>query len=254
MTASTRSTRKNTAALLHIPRQLSAMDQYLDQISAFTNSFDVETIELSDPRVLLSAAFGLSLLSTLLPPTRILNSSTLQELVEGTFLGGGKSLKRVYKASQDGWSAVDFHSKVDGMGSAVVVARTLSGKIVGGFNPNGWRSSDDYYSSTTAFLFVIEGSRTIRKYPVLRGGGANAAVFDYATGGACFGTEDFLLGPPKAAVLGGFAGPDLENTSTNAGDLRQGVSNFAVTYARDSKWPVRGRFGVNEVEVYCREV
>jgi len=76
----------------------------------------------------------------------------------------------------------------------------------------------------------------VSKFPVLPGG--DAAVYDYATAGPCFGSCDLLIGPPRAAVLGGFAGPDMEDVSTNAGNLRQGKSTMGLTYDTDRRWPV----------------
>ena len=36
-----------------------------------------------------------------------------------------------------------------------------------------------------------------------------------------FSLSDLSIGPPKAAVMGGFAGLHMENISVNAGDLRK---------------------------------
>ena len=44
-------------------------------------------------------------------------------------------LQCVYKASRDGWSAVDFHESVDSRGSALVVCLSKSGKKFGGYSP-----------------------------------------------------------------------------------------------------------------------
>jgi len=58
-----------------------------------------------------------------------------EELLLGTTIDPSKSnvdLACVYKASKDGWSAVNFHQCVDGRGSALVIALTSSGKRFGG--------------------------------------------------------------------------------------------------------------------------
>jgi hypothetical protein len=89
-------------------------------------------------------------------------------LVSGTSLED-KELKCVYKASQDGWSAIDFHQCVDGNGSSLVVALSRSGQVFGGFNPSGWRSTDDYYNSNSAFLWFSQGDKAT-KCPTLPGG------------------------------------------------------------------------------------
>jgi TLD len=196
------------------------------------------------------------------PSQPLLNTKDTNDLttflVQGTSLQN-KPLQRVYHATTNGWSAIDFHQAVDNKGSGLVVALTKGGimgggggTLVGGFNPLGWRSTDDYCGSNAAFLWYASGSSTGGggiKCPILTGG--NAALFDYATGGPCFGASDFILGAPRAAVMGGFAGPDLMDTRINAGNLQVGNSNLGGAYQKDQKWPVRGSFQVVQVEVYC---
>lgn len=158
-----------------------------------------------------------------------------------------QTLQCIYKASRDGWKANAFHDKVDFRGSGVVVLRTQGGKIVGGYNPNGWRSTDDYTTSTTAFLFCVTAPGRVQKYKVQAGG---PALFDYASAGPCFGTTDLLIGPPQAAVLGGFAGPNMENEPL--GSLQMANILPGQTYDTDERWPVRGyKIRLQEVEVYC---
>lgn len=182
--------------------------------------------------------------ASLEPPVDLLSGTSIDPSSPGVDLG------RVYKASEDGWSAVDFHRSVDGRGSALVVALSKSGKRFGGFNPLGWMSTDDYGSSNAAFLWFDKGGGAV-KCPILQGG--NAAIFDYATGGPNFGAADLIIGAPQAAVMGGFAGPDMEDTSINAGDLRQGSSVLGGAYEFVTGWPARGDFRLVEVEVYCNE-
>jgi hypothetical protein len=90
--------------------------------------------------------------------------------------------------------------------------------------------------STDAVPFVFSG---------------NAAIFDYATGGPCFGASDLCFGSPKAAVLGGFAGPDMMDTRINAGNLREASCSMGGAYSFSNDWPARGRVQLAEVEVYC---
>jgi hypothetical protein len=103
------------------------------------------------------------------PPSKpLLNKELEGQLVSGTSLQS-KELKCVYKASEDGWSAIDFHRCVDDKGSSLMVALTRTGQVFGGFNPLGWRSTDDYYDSNSAFLWFAKGSKAV-KSPILPGG------------------------------------------------------------------------------------
>ena len=132
------------------------------------------------------------------------------DLLEQTFLGG-KRLSRVYQASKDGWSALDFHKQCDDLGSIVVVGKTENGDLLGGFNPAGWESRDDYRATPRAFLFCSDGDctdeteRLWTSCPVL--GPGDIAIFDYARGGPQFGAADLVIGPPLTPTMGGITGP-----------------------------------------------
>lgn len=204
------------------------------------NKLDAESLKIGVPLVAVGGIVATR------PPAQLLPDSTLHSIVDGTFLAQ-RPLSRVYKASKDGWSAVDFHEAVDGLGSSLVVARTITGKVFGGYNPNGWRSTDDYTSSSAAFLWCLAGSRVV-KLPILPGG--SCSVFDYATSGPNFGASDLVIGPAQAAIMGGFAGPDAEDITKSAGDLRTCKSSVGFTYDNNRSWPVRGQARLVEVEVY----
>ena len=180
--------------------------------------------------------------SSIEPPTDLLIGTSIDPT------RGDVELERVYKATKDGWSAIDFHKCVDTKGSAIVVALTKSGKRFGGFNPLGWSSTDDYGNSNNAFLWFEKNGKGV-KLPILAGG--NTAIYDIASAGPTFGAADFCIGPPKAAVMGGFTGPSVENVSSVAGSLKKGKSSVGGCYDYVKGWPVSGAFSVVEVEVYC---
>ena len=191
---------------------------------------------------------GSSLFSGLFAPSL----SPPADLLVGTSIDPNRDdvdLVRVYRATKDGWSAMDFHAAVDGKGSAIVIATSMSGKVFGGYNPLGWMSTDDYGNSNSAFLWFRKGRGRTVKLPILPGG--NTAVFDYETSGPNFGASDLCIGPPRAAVMGLFTGPDVENISSVAGDLRRGKSSVGGAYDYVAGWPVAGEFRLSEVEVWC---
>jgi TLD len=228
--------------------------QLLQDLSPTLAPFLAGTENLDGPELakVVPIAVATTVITAILgsPPLQLVSKSVLDSIVAGTYLERRKdALQLVYKASKDGWSAIAFHEAVDGLGSGVVVARGITGKTFGGFNPNGWRSTDDYYSSSAAFLWCLKGDGGVVKLPVLAGG--NCSVFDYATSGPCFGAADLMIGLPQAAVMGGFAGPDAEDIAKSAGNLRQCKSAVGSTYDYDPAWPVRGVMQLVEVEVYC---
>ncbi|CAM8885302.1 unnamed protein product [Rhodiola kirilowii] len=178
-------------------------------------------------------------------------------LVSKTFLKG-RELKCCYRASIDGVSAVKFHSCCDFKGPCVIIGYTNKSFKFGGFSPEGYRSTDDYYETFEAFLFYWEeqnADSSFNSSPIVlpKVGGSGAALFDYARGGPQFGADGLLIGPPLAPVMGGFAGPD---TNSGIGDLRQAKSRLGLSYAKrkDGKESIFGdesKAFLDEVQVFC---
>lgn len=111
-----------------------------------------------------------------LPPPSLLDEGWANDIVQLTSLENVR-LECAYKASRDGWSAIDFHEAVDERGSGIVVALSRSGALFGGFNPLGWRSTDDYSSSNAAFLWFVNGNK-VTKSPILPGGTSHLFSYD----------------------------------------------------------------------------
>ncbi|XP_020107419.1 uncharacterized protein LOC109723465 isoform X1 [Ananas comosus] len=185
-----------------------------------------------------------------------------KSLVANTHLRGVRSiasasreLKCCYMASVDGFSAADFHRCCDFKGPCVVIGRTTNSFRFGAFNPEGYRSTDDYYDTFDAFLFYWKEDTDDDGEPaVLRKvGGSGAALFDYARGGPQFGADGLLIGPPLAPVMGGFAGPD---TNSGVGDLRAARSRLGLSYekredGKESLFGDESRATLVEVQVFC---
>lgn len=166
---------------------------------------------------------------------------------------GGKTLERCYRASEDGWSALDFHRQVDGVGSVLVVGELETGELVGGYNPTGWESRDDYRATPRAFLFCslatpVNGTeRAWTQLSVL--GPGDVAIFDFARGGPQFGAADLVIGAPLAPVMGGLAGPDTMDDTRTSGDLRGVRSKLGGSYEPCEAFPTSGQ--LVELEAYC---
>lgn len=111
------------------------------------------------------------------PPAEALASpdaALVRGALRGTLLDG-RRLRVAYSANRDGWSAAAFHRAVDGRGPAVVLARTTSGALVGGYNPKGWASLGGARPSLDAFLFTWPGGLAAQTAGVLGALGAAGA-------------------------------------------------------------------------------
>jgi len=61
----------------------------------------------------------------------------------------------LYIASKDGDSAQDFHEKCDSKGPTVVIIRTTTGNVFGGYAHGRWRSDGVWTHGTKSFLFML---------------------------------------------------------------------------------------------------
>lgn len=66
-----------------------------------------------------------------------------------------RPLQLAYSGSRDGWNPKAFHTKVDRKGPALVLCKTKSGAVCGGYNPCGWVNLGEYRGSIAAFLFTF---------------------------------------------------------------------------------------------------
>ena len=184
-------------------------------------------------------------------------------LLAGTHVAS-RPLALAYRASRDGWSALDFHLACDFNGPLVVLCTTEASDGVasvrcGGFHSTGVSSSDDYFASLSPFLFVLDARGDgFTRLPKING--PEAALYDYRRGGPQWGADALVVGAPAATVMGGFAGPD--SATVGAGDLRQARCRLGLAYAarEDGRTLFGGDAAINggragvtlaEVEVFC---
>lgn len=122
---------------------------------------------------------------------RTIERLDLSTLLKGTILAG-KDLQCIYKASKHGYNFEQFHARVDcGLPSLVTAQIKGSKAIVGGFNPFGYSSVDDYRSSTRAFLFRQEAAG--KEIEISRPLSADGAIYDFGTYGPIFGVEALVI-------------------------------------------------------------
>lgn len=101
--------------------------------------------------------------------------SLIRQLLKNTNLET-RALQMIYNADVDGWKAAKFHEKLDKKGPALVLARTKSGGVLGGYNPCGWVNYGEYRGSIAAFLFVFpNGDESQRPIKLAKISGAGLA-------------------------------------------------------------------------------
>ena len=67
--------------------------------------------------------------------------------------------QQLYRATRDGFSAANFHSKCDGQSNTLSVIRTNLGFVFGGFTTKPWSGKVVYENDPEAFIFSLINSK-----------------------------------------------------------------------------------------------
>lgn len=70
--------------------------------------------------------------------------------------------KLIYKISEVGPSVEEFHNRCDLKGPTIMIIKTDTGHIFGGFNPFDWKNEFRYEETTSSFIFSLSDGK-IRK-------------------------------------------------------------------------------------------
>ena len=93
-----------------------------------------------------------------------IDSSILSQL-EFTFLfelcnfGLNSKWRQIYRATRDGFSTSDFHSKCDGQSNTLTIIKSTNGNVFGGFTTKPWHRNSDYVNDPEAFIFSLINSK-----------------------------------------------------------------------------------------------
>lgn len=98
-----------------------------------------------------------------------------------------------YQATTDGYCAADFHSRCDGVKRLLVVVKSETGFLFGGFTTEGFASRSGYVNDPTAFLFTLVNHQALppAKMPVVN---SAYAVCSHSSYGPWFGGSSQQIG------------------------------------------------------------
>jgi hypothetical protein len=116
--------------------------------------------------------------------------AALRPLLKNTNLES-RLLRLTYDANRQGWNANAFHAAVDRQGAALVVCKSRSGVVAGGYNPKGWVGYGEARGSIAAFLFVRNNNNSYTK--LRKVGGAGLAQLDNPESGPSFGADSLVI-------------------------------------------------------------
>eukprot|EP01083_Nonionella_stella_P028897 79641_1 len=152
----------------------------------------------------------------------------------------------LYRASQDGWNASDFHGNCDDKGATVTIVKTSDGYVFGGYSDKSWKSNNAIWkSSNEAFLFSLKCHGGLAPTKMKIKSGLNQfVVYDYSSRGPTFGGgqggHDLCVGCSNGTLKAGYT--NLNHTY----NLPAGASNTFLT----GKHGYDNKFKVAEVEVF----
>ena len=69
----------------------------------------------------------------------------------------------LFRASRDGYSASNFHSKCDGKSNTVTLVETMTGRRFGGFTDDQWDQSSSYKTGPNGFIFSLDNNEIYYK-------------------------------------------------------------------------------------------
>jgi hypothetical protein len=108
----------------------------------------------------------------------------------------GKRFRLIYRGSEHGFQAADFHRTCDGHWNTVCLIRSASGFIFGGYTPLAWNSTGQWGNDQKGkgFLFTIKNPHNIpaRIFPLNRDHRAYA-IYGHGSYGPVFGSGNDLM-------------------------------------------------------------
>jgi hypothetical protein len=94
----------------------------------------------------------------------------------------------IYRATKDGFTASAFHTKCNDKGATIIIVKSKSNQVFGGFNPAAWTSSGSYASEAGAFIFQLNKKQKMEQYQ-----NHGNAIYNYASYGPSFGGGHDLM-------------------------------------------------------------
>ena len=177
-----------------------------------------------------------------------INQNNIQLLREWTNIPK-LNIDLIFKASRDGFKAMDFHSKVEGIAPSIVVAKTEFGKFIGGYTDLPWKvAASDYEiksgNTKTTFLFSLDlKEKMIPKDP-------KYCISHSRNSGPIFGCRySKSYGP----LLNASYAPDLEiinECDTKKSDYYEIGKNFCFSGTKEEFFGTDGPFKIEDYELY----
>jgi len=177
------------------------------------------------------------------PKSVILDSK--QQKVLGQFFGKKNgNFKRIYQMTKDGSQCYNFHGKCSAYRSLLVIVKTTTNHVFGGYTSVGCAMNGSYMSDSKAFLFSLVN--TLGKPIKLVSTGDSNSVYAESTSAA------IAWGGGNDLMLGQILNSQDYNSSYCSTSYRSNDSSF--TYSTSTQYQLfDASFACAEIEVYTNE-
>lgn len=143
-----------------------------------------------------------------------------------------KKLTLLFRASRDGYSSSNFHSKCDGKVNTLILVKTTNSRRFGGYTECQWDQNNSYKTGPYSFIFSFDNKKIYYSK-----NGSNS-IYGHSSYGPYFGSSpDFYI-----------------NNSCNSNNSSENMGN---SYENEGKkYPLTGssNFLVSDYEVYQLEL
>jgi hypothetical protein len=177
--------------------------------------------------------------------SRILSADQSNKLIELGGFSRGDEWTTIYNGKQDGFSANSFHAKCDGIANTLVIIKSSTGNIFGGFTKAKWDQLNQYKTDKDAFIFSLVNRENKPVRFNIAPGRESYAIFCTAHYGPTFGGGHDLF-------LSTNCNSDDSTSNSNLGNC---FRNPDFQLNEDSKSFLGGShpFRVEEIEVLTRK-
>ena len=138
-----------------------------------------------------------------------------------------------YRASDDGFSAEDFHRQCDNIRNTITIIKSKNGNIFGGYTDIAWDSNSFYRNDPKAILYSLVNKNN-KPFKARVSSNAQYAIYCNGTYGPIFGDgHDFRISSNSNTNTNSssnfghtYKHPDYQCGSTKAQSILAGSRNF----------------------------
>ena len=176
---------------------------------------------------------SLELKSILGIESTILSLQQMKQLITLCNFPFNQKWRLLYRATQDGFCSLDFHSKCDKQQNTFFIVKSTNGNVFGGYTEQEWSGEWVDKSDATAFIFSFINQEN--KPLVMRNNNSGKAIYCSSIRGPVFG-EDFYIYSNShknnysySEISHCYTHPQYASGSNEAKSFLAGSYNFSTT-------------------------